>query len=311
MISVITPVFNGQLYISEVALSVLNQTNVDLEYILVDDGSIDSTPKILKKLAASYPHMVKVISKQNAGEAIAVNDGIRISSGEFICVVSADDPLLPGHLEKVASVLAANTNAVVAYPDWQKIDKNGANIGEVKTLPYDIRTLLGDFVCIPGPGTMIRRSAIVGDLRNPTYRFVSDYEAWMRLSLVGEFIRVPEVLALYRIHEAQATALGKGQLLADEFELVVKNFYKNPKLATPILNLEKRAIAFSSYYAGIQKLNDGKVPGRRRMLKSILYAPPFWQKRKSYRRQPLAVLAVLTYPVPSIVLSFVRREKFK
>jgi glycosyltransferase involved in cell wall biosynthesis len=302
MISVITPVYNGASFIEETALSVLQQDDTELEYLIVNDGSFDTTADVLAELQVRFPHQLRVIHQNNQGEAAAINHGLKEAKGDFVCIVSADDPLLPQHLKTVSEALERNPRAVVAYPDWEMIDQNGRPLRTITTLPFDLRTLVSDFVCLPGPGAMIRRSEIMPKgLRNARFRFVSDYDAWLHLSLRGPFIRVPSVLARYRIHPDQATTTGRGREMAIEIESVIREFFEERDLPAQLRRLKRRAIAFSSYYAGLQKLHHGDVPGRRRMLKSLLLAPPFPVRRKTHRRHPLAIIAVLAYPIPSII----------
>ena len=93
--TVITPVFNGEKYIRETINSVLDAAQgFSLEYLVVDDGSTDSTYQILMEFSDS----IKIIRKQNGGEPSAVNRGLEESSGEFILILSADDPLFTSEI---------------------------------------------------------------------------------------------------------------------------------------------------------------------------------------------------------------------
>jgi glycosyltransferase involved in cell wall biosynthesis len=301
-ISVVTAVYNGEKYLDEVIESVLSQSGVDFEYIVVNDGSLDRTLEILEKHANADPNRLTVVTQAKTGEAAAVNNGIGRARGEFVVVVSADDPLLPGHLARVSRVLDEDVSVVVAYPDWEVIDKDGSPTRTVTTLEYDVRALIGDFVCIPGPGAMIRRAAIPkSGLRNPEYRFVSDYDAWLRLALVGPFRRVPEVLARYRIHPDQVTSTGRGQSMAREIEAVIRNFFASEALPKEIAVLRRRAVGFAAYYAGLQALLSAGTSGKRRMLRSLVFAFPRRIHWQTHRRDPVAVAAVLLLPRPHMI----------
>jgi glycosyltransferase involved in cell wall biosynthesis len=301
-ISVVTAVYNGEKYLQEVIESVLSQHHDDFEYIVVNDGSTDGTAGILEKHLSANPDRLTVLSQSNSGEAEAVNNGINLARGEFVVIVSADDPLLPGHLAKLSQVLHDNVAVVVAYPDWEVIDENGNPTRIVITLDYDVRALVGDFVCIPGPGAMIRRSAIPeAGLRNSDYRFVSDYDAWLRLALIGPFQRVPEVLAQYRIHPGQATSTGRGRSMADEIEAVIRRFFASQVLPEEIAVMRRRAEGFAAYYAGLQALRSAGTGGKRRMIRSLALAFPrrvYWQ---THRRDPIAIAAVLFLPRPHVM----------
>jgi glycosyltransferase involved in cell wall biosynthesis len=311
-ISVVTPVFNADRFIDETVVSVIDQSGVDWEYIIVDDGSTDHSAQVILDRIHRSSGTIRFIRQENQGEANAVNVGVSYASGRYLCIVSADDPLLPGHLSKMVKALDKNDDCVVAYPDWIAIDENGAEIRRVNTLEFDDRALVVDFVCLPGPGSVIRRSALsLQSLRDNRYRFVSDYEAWLRISLRGQFLRVPEYLASYRIHASQATATGRGEAMAKEIENVVANFYQRPDVPSHLLKHKRRAHGIASYYAGLQRLHDSSVKGRKRMLKSLILAPPRPVSWKTHRRSVAAILLVLTMPLTNpaySIASAVRRR---
>jgi len=302
-ISVITPVYNGEDYIRETIESICSQRQVNLEYIVVNDGSTDGSALAIESALAQFAVKSQVLTLENGGEANAVNKGVSASRGRYICIVSADDPLLPDHLSAMVQVLDENRDCVVAYPDWISIDETGRILRSNPTQEYDIRALAVDFVCIPGPGAVIRREALGGKpLRNPGYVFVSDYEAWLRLALVGPFIRVPRTLAKYRIHSNQATSIGRGLRMAEEIERVVNSYFARNDLPAEIHKLSRRARGFAAYYAGLQRLHDRSVSGKRLMIKSFVLARPRKIDWPSTKRNPLAVIAVWSAPFSSLLI---------
>lgn len=104
-VSVIVPVYNAERYLKECADSILNQTIQDIELILVDDGSTDSSPSLCDAYAAQ-DERVKVIHKPNGRAASARNAGLRTASGEYIAFVDADDWISPDMYEKMLAVHA-------------------------------------------------------------------------------------------------------------------------------------------------------------------------------------------------------------
>lgn len=308
-VTVITPVYNASRWIEETVRSVVSQTGVSFEYLIIDDGSTDDSYEVFNSLVSGFPVEVLSLRQENQGEALAINNALRFSRGDYVCVVSADDPLLPGHLSELSSFLDCNPDVVVVYPDWLMISQTGEPLRSITTLDFSQEALIADFVCIPGPGAMIRRSKIDGNfLRDPRYRYVSDYAAWLRLSLRGSFVRLPKVLASYRVHPDQATRSGRGAAMADEIEKVVHDFFSEP-IPAHVRKLERRALAFSRYYAGLQNLHAPSVPGRKRMLLSIVLQPPVPVRRATHRRHPLALVAVLSAPIGSYVYRFVSRKR--
>lgn len=99
-VSVIVPVYNAEKYLQECVDSILGQTIADLELILVDDGSTDSSPELCDGYAQQDTR-VKVIHKPNGRAASARNAGLRAASGEYVAFVDSDDWILPGMYEKM------------------------------------------------------------------------------------------------------------------------------------------------------------------------------------------------------------------
>ena len=111
-VSIIVPVYNAEKYLQECVESVLCQTLSDIELILVDDGSTDSSPALCNQYAVQ-DHRVKVIHKPNGRAASARNAGLRAASGEYVAFVDADDWISPDMYEKMLQ-----TNADVTLCDY-------------------------------------------------------------------------------------------------------------------------------------------------------------------------------------------------
>lgn len=100
-ISVVTATYNRADTLPRLAISIAKQ-ELDLEWIVVDDGSTDGSIDVLAELAESAPFPVHVISQQNAGKHVALNRGIRLARGEMAALIDSDDELLPGALARLS-----------------------------------------------------------------------------------------------------------------------------------------------------------------------------------------------------------------
>lgn len=109
LVSVIVPAYNVSKYVSKCISSVLNQTYMNIEVIVINDGSTDNTPVILDSIAEN-DRRVKVIHKENAGVSIARNIGINISKGEYLVFVDGDDYIAVDYIEYMIS-LVRETNS--------------------------------------------------------------------------------------------------------------------------------------------------------------------------------------------------------
>ena len=127
-ISVIMAVFNREECVARAIESILNQTYKEFEFIIVDDGSIDKSPDIIKKYAKK-DQRIKVISQQNSGLAQARNTGVSNSCGEYIAFMDDDDISVPKRLEKQLNFLEHNHKFSACVSLLEFIDHNEKNIG--------------------------------------------------------------------------------------------------------------------------------------------------------------------------------------
>jgi glycosyltransferase involved in cell wall biosynthesis len=276
LVTIITPVFNGEKYIGEAIRSVASSSYSTYEHFIVDDGSTDNTQgairECLEKLGPEARAKVRVLATENFGEAEADNLAVAESTGDLIIVLNADDVVGEHLLQRSVEVMNNNPEIVVSYPDWSMIDSGGGEIRKVTTKEFSLEALIGDFECLPGPGACIRRLSLGGDrLRNPNYSLVSDYESWQRLCLRGDFKRIPEVLASWRLHGKNLSIFARGYTWAVQAILVTENFTAKIK-AQGDKRLQKFAsLGVSRAYllAALQGKWDSRVPTLSYLWKSI------------------------------------------
>ena len=292
--SIIIPVFNGQSHIRETVDSVIKHSrHQNKEILVINDGSTDETLEILQR----YKSEITVISQANGGEASAVNLGISLAKGQYILIVSADDPLITEDLFiQAQNILDNNEEIVAAYPDWQMIDSENKIIS-VKYCPeYSFEELLGKFHCIPGPGTVFRsKDAKEIGGRSAEYRFVSDYDFWLRLACRGAFAHIPHVLAQWRSH-SDSTSIGlRGHAMALERIKVIHNFLARYPQSD---SLTRQAKACSLYNAAILAIFDREVPGRKWMVEALII-----NKRWIDSSKLIIVIFLLTLPLSRYIFS--------
>jgi len=265
ILTIITPVFNGEKYLTETINSVINaKIDVLFEYLVLDDGSKDSTSTILK----SFEDKIIIYSHQNIGEAETVNRGIKNARGEFILVVSADDPLINGELINSAILIfKSNLSVVAIYPDWRTIDAFGHTLNSIILPEYSDEILIGHSECLPGPGTLFRKDAAlkIGG-RNAKWRLVSDYDFWLRLSRVGKFQRLPGVHAQWRQNPNSASIAQRGKLMAEERINVIEDFINNNVLPRKLI---RKARGNAYYQAARLTFFDSTINGRQLLFEAF------------------------------------------
>lgn len=240
LVTVITPAYNSAKFLKETIESVLNQEYSTLDYIVINDGSTDET----KELLTEYEKELLVINQGNQGEQWTVNRGLRLVDGKYFMIVNADDPLYPNAIDNMVKCMELNPQVLCAYPDWDVIDDQGKVTRHVKTREYNFPWMVAHQSCIPSVGSIFRSSVLqwVG-YRNESYRWLGDYEYWLRIGLAGQMMRVPKTLAKWRNHSGQASK-AKSDLRAQEHIRVYEEFFEKG-LPRNVRSVEATAKAWS------------------------------------------------------------------
>ncbi len=298
--SIITAVYNGENFIRDTVDSVLSSSaHQDCEYIVINDGSTDKTLEILQ----TYGNHIRVITQVNSGESAAINVGIDLSLGKFLLVVSADDPLFSAKIfDGIVDEFKNNDALVAIYPDWQVIDFD-SRVLEVKKLPdFSIKEFLGKNIVLPGPGTIFRRDVALELLgRNEKWKFVGDYDFWLRLSDMGEIKHRPQTLAQWRSHVGSTSISRRSKAMAIERIEVIEEYLDKTKVKYP--NKIKRMALGNAYSLAARLIFfDNLVPGKRFLWKAFCKRR-WWPERLSVLQAGFIIL----YPISRIGFRMVRR----
>ena len=226
-ISVVIPSYNSEKYIGQTLQSICDQTVGDWECVVVDDGSTDRTPQIIRDMARKDDR-IRLIEQRNGGPAAARNNGMAsISAGsQFIAFMDHDDVWLPDALAVLRDTLEAHPESIASHGLADTIDGEGqpadharadggfTNFGRKRMacengrlVPLDLSepTTFASLYPIsrlfPLGLVMIRHDVMraVGGF-DTTYRQTEDWDMWLRLARKGEFQFINRVLLHYRRH---------------------------------------------------------------------------------------------------------------
>lgn len=272
LVSIVIPVFNAADYLREAVDSVLGQDYSNVELIVLDDGSTDNSIEILK----SYNEGLFLLeSHANIGQSATMNLGWSMAKGDVLSYLSADDALLPGAVTRSVESLNNHENVVMTYCDYMLMDSKSADLRRVYAPEFDYEKMVSDIVVQPGPGVFFRRSAFtkIGGW-NSSYRQVPDLEYWLRLGLVGDFLRIPEVLAKFRVHDESQTYTEPSVEKAEECVQVIDEYFKNPELPETIRSLENRSKANAHLFVARMHLRAGRYKAMFNHLQGVACVNP-------------------------------------
>lgn len=203
-VSVIIPVFNCEKYLSESIGSVIFQTYKNWEIIVVDDGSIDRSSKILDRYKNLLSSKIKVIVQERKGPSTARNRAISASSGEYIAFLDCDDIWLPEKLEKQIEFLEQERRTGLLYSDCYIINGSTENRYSSVTKPHRGWTFnrLLDKNFIPTSTVVIKKQVLdeIG-LFDLDLWISQDYDLWLRIARTYRVDFIDQPLTRYRVHD--------------------------------------------------------------------------------------------------------------
>src|SRR5438045_8388133 len=135
-VSVLMSVYNGQEFLCEAIESVSTQSYRDFEFLIIDDGSTDGTPEILRKYAAA-DERIRVHRHENRGRAESLNVGIELARGEYIARMDADDVALPERLRQQLEFLEGHPDVGLLGGAFELISSRGHLIRQISFATND------------------------------------------------------------------------------------------------------------------------------------------------------------------------------
>lgn len=199
LVSIVTPVYNAEKFISETIDSIQKQTYKDWELILVDDCSSDSSYDIISEYMKNDKRIRYIKLEKNSGAAVSRNTGIKNAKGRFIAFVDSDDIWLPKKLEKQIKYML-DKKLSFTFTSYRYMKEDGTKTNKVAKAPEKINYngLLKNTII--GCSTVVLDRKIIGDFLMPLVKKGQDTATWLMILRSQEYAYgIEEVLVDYRL----------------------------------------------------------------------------------------------------------------
>ena len=254
LVSIVIPAYNSMPYLEEAIESVLSQDYPKIELIVLNDGSTDNTREFLEKYKGKFYYD----SHTNMGQAATLNKGWKLSRGDFIGYLSADDILTKDAVSVSVKAFQENPDIILTYPDNFVINSQSEFIRKYTAPEYEYYDFVIHAKCRIGVGAFFLRTAFnkIGGW-NSKYRLMPDYAYQLSLAKLGKFKYIPQVLGYSRVHSQAISANKVSNETADEFVTVME---KELMASTDkrLLDLKGKILSRSYLFSARTHLESGR-----------------------------------------------------
>lgn len=260
------PVFNSAAYLREAIESVLEQTFADFELIIINDGSLDESEKIIQSYSDNRIRYIK--NERNEGLVYTLNRGIQAANGVWIARMDGDDISCPERFEKQVAFLKKHPEVKMLSTTARLINEAGAVTGvwqeDVKHItPEQIRKRLPFDNCIVHPAVMGSTEIFRKYGYNMAQKQAEDYDLWLRIVADGVAIhKIAEPLLLHRILPESFTRASKKNVFWKNAR--TKLVFFKQKLAVTKLNffiLKVALVGILDIFKGYGKILKKNIAG--------------------------------------------------
>lgn len=234
-VSVLMAVYNCARFVERAVASVLAQTLKDFEFVLVDDGSTDESPAILRRLAAQDPRII-LHHQTNRGIGGAMNKALALARAPLVAILDSDDLMRPARLATQVAWMEAHPEVAAAGSQFYTIDTEDQVTGLDRhpTDPTLATDLMFGFFCLHHPTLIARRDALLeaGGYAETHRRGCPDYGLFMELVLHGHRLsNLPQVLTSWRHTPTGATFGHAREQTTDALEIRARGFARHARQA--------------------------------------------------------------------------------
>ena len=197
LISIILPTYNGAGRIQEALLSVLGQSYLHWELLVVDDGSTDNTEELVKDLPCNEKRIIYIKNESNLGIQQTLNKGLKEAKGEYIARIDDDDMWIDkDKLLKQVEFLEKNKDCVLVGTGLVAVNEEGKEIFRTFNPELDaiIRNKILSKTCFTHSSVMFRKALAMqlgGYSELSEVRHIEDYDLWLKMGTVGKLANLP------------------------------------------------------------------------------------------------------------------------
>lgn len=299
LVSIVTPSYNQAQFLEQTISSVLGQDYPNLEYLIADGGSTDGSREIIQRHS---DRLAWWVSEPDAGQAEAINKGLRRARGEIVAWLNSDDLYLPGAVSQAVEVLNKNPDLGFVYGEAITIDENGKPLGRFRFEEWGLVDL-ASFRIICQPAVFMRRSVLerAGYL-DSSYHYMLDHHLWIRMARLAPvaFVRAGAETSERPLrglwaaarHHAGAKNVSQAAGFGREIFGILEWMKTQPDLAELIHRFRGRVLS-GAYRLNARYLLDGGLPGRSLVSywQAVRYRPAFGLRH--WHRMIYALLWIL------------------
>ncbi len=272
LIEILVPCYNYGRYLPDCIGSIAAQSERDWRAVIIDDASPDGSAAVAHRLAQQDPRVVVIAHAANRGHIATYNEGIAQAMAPFLMLLSADDMLAPGALERALTVMRQHPRVALTYGRSLDFDGTAPTVTDPaaagwRVQPGDrfIAELCGkaiDFV--PTPSVILRTQAqqAAGHYR-PELPHAGDLEMWLRVALHGAVAETNAVQCFKRVHGANMSTAADDNVLRDYVQRAAAfdSFFDGPGAAmqgaSRLDRLVRRRLAGRAFWTALAQLARG------------------------------------------------------
>ncbi|MFQ2222915.1 glycosyltransferase [Aeromonas enteropelogenes] len=237
LISVVLPVYNSENFIRDSVNSILEQSYKNIELIIINDGSTDSTFDIIKSFS---DERIRIISRENKGLIFSLNEGISLAKGRFIARMDADDISEPDRIERQVKFLEKNKDINIVGASVYLIDVLGEKIGDLDyhLSPFWVKLRLLFDSCICHPSILARRDVFDEVRYDEDYQYAEDFKLWSEV-VFNKNLNIQSLknkCLQYRVHGNSISASKHENQLKISNKIIRENFASlNVKISSDLV----------------------------------------------------------------------------